>query len=183
MILENELSDRTLRFDGVSIVDIEGAVEAIIRGVHPSMLRVKTESEEINLFNSEVIQNDMILVQSEEPINLSMVWLLPENYKNINLEQYIIDLFAGKIQSLKYSEIQENEAIERISSELHEIEVRGMSEFTKTIIYVLDTFREKDIVWGVGRGSSCASYVLFLLGLHSVDSIIYDVPMEEFFHD
>jgi DNA polymerase III alpha subunit len=40
--------------------------------------------------------------------------------------------------------------------------------------------RANNIVWGVGRGSSVASYVLFLIGIHKVDSLYYDLPIEEF---
>ncbi len=51
----------------------------------------------------------------------------------------------------------------------------------KTMKYIVDTLRENNIVWGVGRGSSVASYVLFLLGVHKIDSVKYDLPIEEFF--
>jgi DNA polymerase III alpha subunit len=47
--------------------------------------------------------------------------------------------------------------------------------------YVVDTLRENNIVWGVGRGSSVASYVLHLIGVHKIDSIKYNIPIEEFF--
>jgi len=47
--------------------------------------------------------------------------------------------------------------------------------------YIVDTLRANNILWGVGRGSSVASYVLFLIGIHKVDSIKYNLPIEEFF--
>jgi DNA polymerase III alpha subunit len=40
--------------------------------------------------------------------------------------------------------------------------------------------RSNNIVWGVGRGSSVASYVLYLLGVHKVDSIKYGLDIREF---
>ena len=46
--------------------------------------------------------------------------------------------------------------------------------------YMVDTLRENNIVWGVGRGSSVASYVLYLLGVHKVNSIKYDLDPTEF---
>ena len=51
----------------------------------------------------------------------------------------------------------------------------------KTMKYVVDTLRKNNIVWGVGRGSSVSSYVLFLIGIHKIDSIKYNLPIEEFF--
>jgi DNA polymerase III alpha subunit len=46
--------------------------------------------------------------------------------------------------------------------------------------YLVDTMRENKIVWGVGRGSSVASYVLYLIGVHKIDSIKYELDINEF---
>ncbi len=40
--------------------------------------------------------------------------------------------------------------------------------------------RDNEVIWGVGRGSSVASYVLYLIGIHKVDSMYYDLPINEF---
>ena len=40
--------------------------------------------------------------------------------------------------------------------------------------------RDNGVIWGVGRGSSVASYVLYLIGIHKVDSMYYDLPINEF---
>jgi DNA polymerase III alpha subunit len=40
--------------------------------------------------------------------------------------------------------------------------------------------RKHNIVWGVGRGSSVASYVLYLIGVHKINSMYYDLDIEEF---
>jgi DNA polymerase III alpha subunit len=36
------------------------------------------------------------------------------------------------------------------------------------------------VLWGVGRGSSVASYCLYILGVHKVDSIKYELDIHEF---
>jgi DNA polymerase III alpha subunit len=46
--------------------------------------------------------------------------------------------------------------------------------------YVVDTLRANNVVWGVGRGSSVASYVLFIIGVHKIDSVKYDLDWREF---
>ena len=51
----------------------------------------------------------------------------------------------------------------------------------KTMKYVVDTLRANNVVWGVGRGSSVASYVLFIIGVHKIDSVKYKLPINEFF--
>ena len=51
----------------------------------------------------------------------------------------------------------------------------------KTMKYIVDTLRTNNVVWGVGRGSSVASYVLHIIGVHKIDSVKYNLPIEEFF--
>ena len=46
--------------------------------------------------------------------------------------------------------------------------------------YLVDTMREHNIVWGVGRGSSVASYCLYLLGVHKINSIKFELDIKEF---
>jgi len=183
--LRTELNDRILRFDGISIIEPELAAKALVRGIPPSALRVSHVTEEIALFNAQVTEAEQILEATDHPVVLTMDWLLPESYQDLDLDAYVLGLFESKLQKFaaKYSEAELEEAIQRLDLELHEVKRRGMSEFLKTIIYILDTFRANDQVWGVGRGSSCACYILYVLGLHSVDCIRHQIPMTEFFHD
>jgi DNA polymerase III alpha subunit len=164
----------------------EMVAEAIIRGVRPSEIRIRGTDQEVELFNREVSEADVLRSDSSEPVNIDMAWQLPQKYKDLNLREYVFDKFIEVGARLGYANLSEPECdayADRLDAELAEIERRGMVEFTKTIIFVLDTFREKGILWGVGRGSSCASYVLYILGLHVVDCVKFNVPMEEFFHD
>jgi DNA polymerase III alpha subunit len=46
--------------------------------------------------------------------------------------------------------------------------------------YLVDTLRENKVLWGVGRGSSVASYVLYLIGVHKIDSLKYNLDIAEF---
>ena len=64
--------------------------------------------------------------------------------------------------------------------DLTEFEKRGMSDLLRYMIYLVDFMRENNIVWGVGRGSSVASYILYLIGIHSVDSMKYNLDWREF---
>ena len=57
----------------------------------------------------------------------------------------------------------------------------NMIPVLKTMKYVVDTLRKNNIVWGVGRGSSVSSYVLYLIGIHKIDSVKYALPIDEFF--
>ena len=55
-----------------------------------------------------------------------------------------------------------------------------MLDLLNYMIYLVDFMRENKIVWGVGRGSSVASYVLYLIGVHKIDSLYYDLDVAEF---
>jgi DNA polymerase III alpha subunit len=57
---------------------------------------------------------------------------------------------------------------------------RDLFNLLRYLKYTIDTFRKNNIVWGVGRGSSVASYCLFLLGVHKIDSMYYDLDIAEF---
>ena len=178
--LETPLKDRVLRFDGVSVVSPDFVAELLLLGAQPCELRVDGDSWEIQQFNTYSGEE---LLPPDDAVQLDMQWCLPAEYLNIDLDTYVSQKAAEQIELAGYTEKQEQAALDRLDAELAEIKRRGMVTFVKTVIYVLDTFRQQEVVWGVGRGSSCASYVLFVLGLHAVDCIKHDVPMSEFFHD
>jgi DNA polymerase III alpha subunit len=73
------------------------------------------------------------------------------------------------------------ENYDRLFIELNLYKKQGMIPVLKTMKYIVDTLEINGIVWGVGRGSSVASYVLFLMGVHNIDSVKYNLPIEEFF--
>ena len=73
------------------------------------------------------------------------------------------------------------ENLDRLTLELSLYRKHNMIDLLRTMKYVIDTLRKNNIVWGVGRGSSVASYALFLLGVHKIDSVKYSLPIDEFF--
>jgi DNA polymerase III alpha subunit len=64
--------------------------------------------------------------------------------------------------------------------ELTEFETRNLFPVLRILIYIIETMRKHKLVWGVGRGSSVASYVLYLLGVHKIDSLKYNLDINEF---
>jgi len=96
------------------------------------------------------------------------VWMIPSEYKNMDIEKFLV------IQCPK-------ENYDRLVQELALYQENNMIPVLRAMKYLIDTLRKNNIVWGVGRGSSVASYVLFLLGVHKVDSVKYNLPIEEFF--
>jgi DNA polymerase III alpha subunit len=95
-------------------------------------------------------------------------WFIPEEYKTLDIEKYLIDQCP-------------TENIDRLNTELRLYHKYNMIPVLKTMKYIVDTLRKNNIVWGVGRGSSVASYVLYLIGVHKIDSVKYNLPIDEFF--
>ncbi len=72
---------------------------------------------------------------------------------------------------------------ERFEQEMVLFIRHNMLDVLYAMKYIVDTLRANNVVWGVGRGSSVASYVLYLIGVHKIDSIKYNLPIEEFFKE
>jgi DNA polymerase III alpha subunit len=70
--------------------------------------------------------------------------------------------------------------LQRAGEELIKFQERDMFILLKYLKYLVDTMRKNNIVWGVGRGSSVASFVLFLLEIHRINSLYYDLSIDEF---
>ena len=69
---------------------------------------------------------------------------------------------------------------QRLIDELVEFRSRNMLDLLRWLKYFVDTARKNNIVWGVGRGSSVSSYVLYLIGVHKIDPIKYNLDYKEF---
>jgi DNA polymerase III alpha subunit len=126
--------------------------------------RIKPLEDQIGLYQEDDI---------EGPPSSSYEWNIPEKYQNL-------DLVGKCFDALNELDLMNEKYIDRLEYELEEMSRREMFGFLRAIVYVIDQFREKDVVWGVGRGSSCASLVLYLLGVNKVDPVLYDIPIEEF---
>ena len=95
-------------------------------------------------------------------------WLMPAEYKDMDIAKWVLE------QCKDESELQ------RAGHELLLFQERDMFPLLQYLKYLVDTMRSNNIVWGVGRGSSVASFVLFLIGIHKINSLYYDLPIEEF---
>ena len=93
---------------------------------------------------------------------------MPQDYKDMDIAKWIIE------QCKTQPELQ------RVAEELLLFQERGLFDLLKYLKYLVDTMRDNGVIWGVGRGSSVASYVLYLIGIHKVDSMYYDLPINEF---
>ena len=138
------------------------------------------ENDDIDKFNAAMEEQGFDKLHKYIPIDVDQKtfdgvcqgeWFMPDEYKDINVYEYVL----GKAETPCPQHIQD-----RIWQELDAFRERGMKDLLRYMIYLVDFMRENDIVWGVGRGSSVASYVLYLIGVHKINSIQYDLDWREF---
>jgi len=99
---------------------------------------------------------------------LQSTWRMPSKYANLDIEEWLIN------------QCNTSEERERINSELELYRNFGLIDLLRYLKYLRDLATEHNIVWGVGRGSSCCSYCLYLMGIHRVDALHYNLDINEF---
>ncbi len=95
-------------------------------------------------------------------------WYIPDEYKNFDIAKYVLDLCETDAE------------LQRVGEELLKYQELGMFPMLCYCKYLVDTMRKHNVVWGVGRGSSVSSYVLYLIGIHRINSLHYDLSIDEF---
>ena len=135
------------------------------------------ESDDVDKFNTAMEEQGLPKLQKYIPLDVDQKtfdgvcqseWFMPDEYKNMNVIEYIVKL-TNTPQEYK-----------RVDEELEEFKKRDMLDLLKYMIYLVDFMRENKIIWGVGRGSSVASYVLYLIGVHKINSIQFGLDWREF---
>lgn len=140
----------------------------------------KVDSADANLFNVSVheLYADIDLLKAYIPFLGIEVdefdaiqqskWHMPQQYLEMDIAEWVL------------SQCKEAHELQRVGQELLLYQDRNLFDLLRYLKYLVDTLRENNIVWGVGRGSSVSSYVLYLIGVHKINSIYYDLDISEF---
>jgi DNA polymerase III alpha subunit len=95
-------------------------------------------------------------------------WHMPEEYKQLDIAEYVLGLCTSEAE------------LQRVGHELLSYQEKNLFNLLRYLKYLVDVMTENQVIWGVGRGSSVASYVLYKLGVHRIDSMFYELSPEEF---
>ena len=95
-------------------------------------------------------------------------WNLPAEYKDLDIESFLI------------KKCDSDEEYLRVAQELELFGQKDLYDLLRFLVYLMDVVRTKNIIYGVGRGSSVASYCLYLIGVHRVNSLRYNLDIKEF---
>lgn len=157
---------------GVPVYNHEDLENLLYSGFKNLEKIVVDSSPEIDQFN----QNSQTQLKVYRPIDINIKdfdtilqseWFMPDDYKGIDIEGFLVSQCP-------------KENYQRLIDELEEFRSRNMLDLLRWLKYFVDTCRKNNIVWGVGRGSSVASYVLFLIGVHKIDSVKYKLDWRDF---
>ena len=165
---------------GLPKYGVEDCMDLIYKGKLDTLFKVyvekNSETEQFNLSIKETGDGQML--KFYEPLDISLKdfdnllqseWFMPNSYKQFDIEKFLIAQCTDK-----------PEAKTRVIEELNKFKELGHLNLLKFLHFLVTFMKENKIVWGVGRGSSVASYVLYLLGIHKIDSIQYRLDWKEF---
>jgi len=144
--------------------------EELVKGVlrhGPALLDLCQSSADLSKYVDIVVSEHLDYPIPTDSIN-SNNWFIPRSYQEMNIETFLLE-----------NSPESNHP--RIIQELDLYKKHNMILMLKSMKYIVDTLRTNNVIWGVGRGSSVASYVLHIIGVHKIDSVKYNLPIEEFF--
>ena len=95
-------------------------------------------------------------------------WFMPQEYRDFDIAEYVLSLCNTQ------------EELQRVGEELLLFQQYDLFDLLRYLRYLVAVMRENQVIWGVGRGSSVASFVLYLLGVHRINSLHYDLDPREF---
>lgn len=173
-------SEKHIDICGEVYYDVEGIIDSFYTGTFSNKIKSK-DAKDINQFNKmlkffsqseEYVNNSLSLYDNnltrEEYDSIHNKWNIPEQYLNMDIETYILE------------KANNQEEKDRLIYELKIYKERDFYDLLKAMVYLHDVFVDNDIIIGVGRGSSVASYVLYKIGIHKIDTLKYDIDFSEF---
>jgi len=156
---ENELfkslyTDPTIDLNGFSVLDPEqfntSADSLYSQG--PRLSKITKPTIDVDKFDKQNQTN----------------WHMPDEYKALDIAKVILDSCNNE------------DELQRCGTELLMYNERNLMDLLRFLKYFVDTVNDNSIVMGVGRGSSVASFVLYKLGVHKVNSMYYNLDVTEF---
>ena len=177
--MNTTLNDRVLWFDGSVTVEPSKLMALILKGKFTGNLHTTEITKEIIDYNRLVNSNSKISIKCNNN-ELKNNWNLSDEYKKININDYVLDKLNDEALIYHLCDDDVRLRVARIIQELQIYTQLHLIDLLKTLIYIIDVFNRDNVVWGVGRGSSVSSYVLYLIGVHDIDSVLYDLNFNDF---
>jgi len=164
---------------GRTIVEADSVIDLILKGIDLTTVVVE-DSPLIQAYNEWCANFDKpdYLLNLPEPMDHSpeeehaeraTTWFISSDIQQIDVRRFLLEEMCN-----------DDVCRDRVNLEMDLFEERGLEPLLQLMMFLVDHFRRNKIVWGVGRGSSVASYVLFLIGVHKIDPILYGLDVHDF---
>jgi DNA polymerase III alpha subunit len=189
-IHNTQLHDRVIWYDGDSTITANKIVDLVASGVSVEGIFTDELTSDINQYNKLVAPDQRITIKhNNDP--LSFNWNIPPEFSNFCVFTFVRNKLLDEaihrewITTQHQPRGQEQGSIfcarqQRVEDELGLYKSLGLIGILRVLIYVINTLHDNNIVWGVGRGSSVSSYVLYLIGIHDIDSVEYNLDIIDF---
>ena len=167
------LSNRTILKDGTVINETTALREMLYNNISISGVYCREPLDQTEWESASIINDDPKLgpiYTNEEQYNgipWFQHWVTPYPYNSIDIEDWCYNKCSTEFE------------IERVIQEMDEFKSRGMLPILRHLVYVVDTWRSNNIVWGVGRGSSVCSFVLYLIGINRINPLDFNLDISE----
>lgn len=163
---------------GQAILSSDKLRELLLQGKNIGHLNVIFD-EEIELFKkyqSSLLNNTVVFLDApEEKLSFDDFhkkcadeWLIPSVYQQIDVLAWLLD------------KCDTQEEMKRVKDEYKLYEAKELIMLLRLFIYLVDYMRDNKFLWGVGRGSSVSSYILYLIGIHRVNSLKYGLSISDY---
>lgn len=164
---------------GEQVFNEEDLVDLIMRGfdtsgfdgmIVDSTIDLKTAALILDHVPQLIAYNDLMEAMPTEEYDhrCQSRWFMPDSYKKLDIAEHVLNLCATDAE------------LQRCGHELMLYQERGLFDLLRYLKYLVDVMSQHRLIWGVGRGSSVASYVLYKLKVHGIDSLYYDLDPAEF---
>lgn len=163
---------------GRMVFSEDDVVDMVMRGVNVSELKNLLVDTTVDLETCAAILEDVpTFIKYNELANETIeefdhrcqnTWFMPDQYKQLDIAEHVLSL------------CQSDAELQRCGQELLLYQERNLFDLLRYLKYLVDLMTQNRLIWGVGRGSSVSSYVLYKLGVHRVDSLYYELDPTEF---
>ena len=170
--MKNEISNRKINSDGSVIFNYNGIFQHLFNDLNSIEKYIVDDCEDVQEYNkwAKIYNYPILKTQIPEIDHTARqdTWFMPDEFKNIDIENHILNLCKTQKE------------IDRVNAELIEFKKRNLYNLLRYLIYLVSIMKENNVVWGIGRGSSVASYCLYLIEVHKVDALKYSLDIKEF---
>jgi DNA polymerase III alpha subunit len=163
---------------GQAILSSDNLRNLVLQGKSISHLNViqDSETELFQQYQSELLSETITFLNAPEELlsfdefheKCAKEWVFPAIYQQIDVKTWLLDKCKTQHEA------------DRVDEEYKLFEERNLIMLLRLFIFLVNYMRENKLIWGIGRGSAVSSFCLYLIGIHRVDPLKYNLNIKDF---